>query len=450
MNETKKAFGLWSAVFLGIGSMVGAGIFIVIGQAGAIAGNLVWLSFVFGGVAALLSGYSLAKLAITYPSRGGIVEYLVQSFGEGVFSGSAGVLFYFSQLIAIAAVAKSFGAYAGTFMHGGSGSEDLFALGVVGVFILINLVGASLVARSESFIVAVKLTVLVLFAGVALFYIDPKLLSGADMPPVNSMFFAVGLTFFAYQGFSVITNTVEDMKDPLHTMLKAMVVTILLVGVLYIVTSIAVLGNLPLSEVVKAKDYALAQAAEPIFGHIGFKVMAATALLATASAINATLYAATEIGYTLAKEGNLPKVYTYNVHNSFEGLIISGILIVPMILFLNLSQVTTIAALVVLVIQGLTHVGHLLRIKETGANFFLVLFSALSMFGIAGLTLYHTATTGMPLIALYLFGAFIATFAIEIILRMVTKRVIRVQTDVQLLAKLENNIEKKFKKMRGE
>ncbi|KYJ87240.1 APC family permease [Sulfurovum riftiae] len=450
MNETKKAFGLWSAVFLGIGSMVGAGIFIVIGQAGAIAGNLVWLSFVFGGVAALLSGYSLAKLAITYPSRGGIVEYLVQSFGEGVFSGSAGVLFYFSQLIAIAAVAKSFGAYAGTFMHGGSGSEDLFALGVVGAFILINLVGASLVARSESFIVAVKLTVLVLFAGVALFYIDPKLLSGADMPSMNSMFFAVGLTFFAYQGFSVITNTVEDMKDPLHTMLKAMVITILLVGVLYIVTSIAVLGNLPLSEVIKAKDYALAQAAEPIFGHIGFKVMAATALLATASAINATLYAATEIGYTLAKEGNLPKAYIYNVHNSFEGLIISGALIIPMILFLNLSQVTTIAALVVLVIQGLAHVGHLLRIKETGANFYLVLFSALSMFGIAGLTLYHTATTGMPLIALYLFGAFIAAFAIEIILRLATKRVIRVQTDVQLLAKLENNIEKKFKKMRGE
>ncbi|WP_232087524.1 hypothetical protein ACM66Z_05415 [Sulfurovum sp. ST-21] len=89
-GKQKKAFGLWSAVFLGIGSMVGAGIFIVIGEAGAIAGNLVWLSF-------LLSGYSLAKLAIVYPSQGGIAEYLVQGFGEGVFSGSVGILFYFSQ-----------------------------------------------------------------------------------------------------------------------------------------------------------------------------------------------------------------------------------------------------------------------------------------------------------------------------------------------------------------
>ena len=446
MNKSKKAFGLWSAVFLGIGSMVGAGIFIVIGQAGAIAGNLVWLSFVFGGLAALLSGYSLAKLAIAYPSRGGIVEYLVQGFGEGVFSGSAGVLFYFSQLIAIAAVAKSFGAYAGTFTHAGMMTQNLFALGIMGLFVLINLVGASLVARSENVIVLIKVTILVAFISVALFYIDPKLLSAANMPPFNSMLFAIGLTFFAYQGFSVITNTVEDMQDPKKTMLRAMVTTILIVGALYILTSISVLGNLPLAEVIKTKDYALAQAAEPIFGPLGFKIMAATALLATASAINATLYAATEIGYTLAKDGDLPTVYTYNVHHSYQGLIISGLLIVPMVLFLNLSEVTTIAALVVLIIQGLTHVGHLLRIKETGANFYVVLLAALSMFAIAGLTLYYTGSKEMPMIGFYIFGAFILAFAVEIVLRMVTKRVIRVQTNSSLLAKLENGIEKKIKK----
>ena len=441
-KSSKKAFGLWSAVFLGIGSMVGAGIFIVIGQAGAIAGNLVWISFIIGGIAALLSGYSLARLAIAYPSRGGIVEYLVQSFGEGVFSGSAGVLFYFSQLIAIAAVAKSFGAYAGTFIHSTHHMDNIFALGVVGTFILINLIGASLVARSENIIVAIKLTVLVIFAGIALFYIDPKLLSSADMPPISSLFFAVGLTFFAYQGFSVITNTVEDMQDPIHTMLKAMVITILLVGGLYVLTSVAVLGNLPLPEVIKAKDYALAQAAQPIFGEIGFKVMAATALLATASAINATLYAATEIGYTLAKEGNLPKVYTYNVHNSFEGLIISGLFIVPMILFLDLSQVTTIAALVVLIIQGITHVGHLLRIKETGANLWLVLGAVVSMFSIAGLTLYHTSKQ-MPLLGFYLMGAFLLAFGIEIALRLITKRTIMKQSVQSLFSTIESTIKQR-------
>ena len=247
------------------------------------------------------------------------------------------------------------------------------------------------------------------------------------MPPVSNMFFAVGLTFFAYQGFSVITNTVEDMQNPEKTMMRAMMITITLVGLLYILTSVAVLGNLPLSEVIHAKDYALAEAAQPIFGDIGFKIMAATALLATASAINATLYAATEIGYTMAKDGELPKVYTYHIHSSYGGLIVSGILILPMILFLDLSEVTTIAALVVLIIQGLTHIGHLRKIKETGANLWLVLGAAISMFSIAGLTLYHTQQN-IPFITYYLLGAFISALAIEFVFRAINQRTLKKQT----------------------
>jgi len=428
MPESKKAFNTISAVMLGIGSMVGAGIFIVIGQAGSIAGNIVWVSFIFGGLAALLSGYSLAKLAVRYPSRGGIIEYLVQSFGEGVFSGSAGVLFYLSQLIAIAAVAKSFGAYAETFMPVSDHWGNIYAIGIVGLFILINLLGAALVAKSENIIVIIKVSVLLFFTAIALFYIKPKLLSVSDMPPIKDMFFAIGLTFFAYQGFSVITNTVEDMQNPKKTMMRAMTIAILLVAALYIFTSLAVLGNLSLAEVIKAKDYALAEAAKPIFGEMGFKIMAATALLATASAINATLYAATEIGYTMAKEGDLPEIYTYNIHSSYGGLIVSGILIVPMIIFLNLSEVTTIAALVVLIIQGITHAGHLLKIKETGANIFLVSGAAISMFGIALLTLYYTSKS-MPFVAYYILAAFAIAFFIEFSFRLINKRIMQKQTN---------------------
>jgi amino acid transporter len=427
--KENKAFGLWSAVFLGIGSMVGAGIFIVIGQAGAIAGNLVWMSFIFGGFAALLSGYSLSKLAIRYPSRGGIVEYLVQCFGEGVFSGSMGVLFYFSQLIAIAAVAKSFGAYFQTLI-GVQNIDNMIAIGIVSIFVIINLLGPSLVAKSENIIVAIKLTILLIFTTISLFYVNPQLLSSGHMPPINNMLFAIGFTFFAYQGFSVITNTVEDMQNPKDTILKAMMITIILVGLLYIFTSLAVLGNLPLAEVIKSKDYALAQAAEPIFGSIGFKIMAVTALLATASAINATLYATTEISYTLAKEGNLPKIYTYNIHNSFEGLIVSGLLIVPMILFLNLTEATTIAALVVLLIQGITHLGHLIHIKDTKANIYIVIGAILSMFGIAGLTLYHTSKS-MPNLWIILSSIFIIAFVIEVVLRLISKRVINRQHKIE-------------------
>jgi amino acid transporter len=421
------AFGLWSAVFLGIGSMVGAGIFIVIGQAGAIAGNLVWLSFVLGGLVALLSGYSLARLALRYPSRGGIIEYLVQTYGEGVFSGAAGILFYLAGLIAIAAVAKSFGEYLAvlTGMHTPFW-VNTFALGVVALFTLINLLGAAFVARSENAIVLLKLSVLVLFTGAALWSVDPALLAAARMPPVIDMLYAIGLTFFAYQGFSVITNTVEDMENPSRNMLRSMILAISLVAALYILTSLAVLGNLPLSEVIHARDYALAEAAKPVFGVWGFKIMAVTALIATASAINASLYATTQISYTLAREGNLPKLYEYNIFHSSEGLVVSALLIVPMILFMNLGQITTVAALVVLIVQGVVHLGHLMKLRETGARKPLILAAVILTFAVTVLTLAYTRHK-MPDVPFYLLGAFAFAFFAEILLRVAGGRTIRRQ-----------------------
>ncbi len=426
--KEKKAFGLWSAVFLGIGSMVGAGIFIVIGQAGALAGNLVWVSFIFGAIIALLSGYSLAKLAVCYQSRGGIIEYLVQGFGENIFSGSMGVMFYLSQLIAIATVAKSFGTYSATFMVGGDAVWiNIFAVGVVVLFTFINLIGASVVAKSENIIVFVKLVVLAFFAIVALSTIKAELLSLQSIPALSGMFYAIGITFFAYQGFSVITNTVEDMKNPQETMLKAMFIALFFVGALYVLISIVVLGNLPLETVIQSQDYVLAQAAKPLFGEWGFKVMALTALLATASAINATLYAVADIGYTMAKNGELPKIYKHNVYNSYEGLIVSTILIIPLILFFNLSEITLVAAVVMLLVQGVTHVGHLRIIEKTGAKRGFVLGAVISMFGVASLTLYSNYQDS-PEIFYYLIVIFAFAFCIEYLLRYITKRTIATQS----------------------
>jgi amino acid transporter len=209
----------------------------------------------------------------------------------------------------------------------------------------------------------------------AFFTIKPDYLSLKDTPLIINMFFAIGLTFFAYQGFSVITNTIEDMENPKKTMLKAMIVSILIVMILYVAISIAVLVNLPLNEVIKAKDYALALAAKPILGKFGFKIMAITALISTASVINATLYAATQISYDLAKNGVLPKEYEYNVFHSNEGLLISVALIIPLILFFNLTEITTVAALSVLIIQGIVHLGYLKLYHRTDANKYLVFFA---------------------------------------------------------------------------
>jgi len=423
-----KAFGLWSAIFLGIGSMVGAGIFVLLGEAGAIAGNLVWVSFVFGGIIALLSGYSLAKLASVYPSRGGIVEYLVQCYGEGVFSGSVSVLFYLSAMVAIAMVAKTFGTYATMMIYGVDSKflVDIYAVGILLFFMLINLAGSSVIAKSENIIVVFKLSILIIFTAIAFFYIDPTLLSIKDAPPVKNIFSSIALTFFAYEGFRVITNTAEDMKNPSKDMLKAMIIAILLVMVLYIAVTFAVFGNLPLSEVIKAKDYALAEAAKPAFGEMGFKIMAIAALVSTASSINANLYAVTNVTYQMAKNGELPKVYERNVWHSTQGLVVSTIILIIFTIFFDLTEIAAIGSISILFIHALVHIGHFFKIDKTKASKVLVALAIITI-AIAIILALNYTSKHIPNVGYFIAGGFVLAFVIEIALRLITKRVIKKQ-----------------------
>ena len=442
MNHSQKAFGLWSAVFLGIGSMVGAGIFVLLGEAGAIAGNLVWISFIFGGIIALLSGYSLAKLATAYPSRGGIVEYLVQGYGEGVFSGSLSVLFYLSAMVAIAMVAKTFGTYAAMMSVGADVAfwSNGFAIGILLLFMLINLAGSSLIARSENVIVIIKLSIIILFTVVVFFYIDPKLLSLKDAPPVMNVFSSIALTFFAYEGFRVITNTAEDMDDPGKTMLKAMFIAIGFVMLLYVAVTFAVFGNLTLPEIIKAQDYALAEAAKPAFGQIGFTIMAVAALISTASSINANLYAVTNVTYQMAKNGELPKAYTRNVWHSSEGLVISTLILIAFVLFFNLNEIAAIGSISILFIHALVHIGHLFKIEKTKASRFLIVLAIITIAIAIVLALNYTSKH-IPNVGYFIASGFVLAFVIEIGLRFFTKRVIKGQTGKSTIEELEDKIE---------
>ena len=441
MKQDTKAFGLWSAVFLGIGSMVGAGIFVLLGEAGAIAGNLVWISFILGGIIALLSGYSLAKLATAYPSRGGIVEYLVQCYGEGVFSGSMSVLFYLSAMVAIAMVAKTFGTYAAMMSVGENNPlwANSYAVGILLLFMFINLAGSSLIAKSENVIVIIKLSIIILFTVVVFFYINPALLALKDAPPVMNVFSSVALTFFAFEGFRVITNTAEDMDNPGKTMLKAMTVAIVFVMVLYVAVTFAVFGNLPLPEIIKAQDYALAEAAKPAFGHIGFTIMAVAALISTASSINANLYAVTNVTYQMAKNGELPKMYERNVWHSSEGLVVSTVILIAFVLFFDLTEIAAIGSISILFIHALVHIGHLLKIKDTKASKFLVVLAIVTIAVAIVLALNYTSKH-IPNVGYFIAAGFVLAFIIEVVLRLVSKRVISRQTHNGIIDTLESEI----------
>lgn len=175
MHTTNKPIGFWSAVSMGIGAMVGAGIFALLGEASAIAGSAVYISFIIGGLIAMLSAYSLGKLGATYPSSGGIVEYLSQAFGVGTFTGSMSIMLYFAAVVSLSLIAKAFGNYATTFMSNEISGlwRTIFTTGIVIFFVLLNLKGARDVAVWERLTVGLKFLVLL----AALFSLTAMLLA---------------------------------------------------------------------------------------------------------------------------------------------------------------------------------------------------------------------------------------------------------------------------------
>jgi amino acid transporter len=424
MHTSKKPIGLWSAVAMGIGAMVGAGIFALLGEASNISGSAVYISFIVGGVIALFSGYSLGKLGARYPSSGGIIEYLSQAFGSGTFTGSMGVMMYFSAIVSMSLIAKAFGNYAITFFPIHIEQHlwrHVFSVGIVILFILINLRGAKDVAIWERITVGIKFLVLAVLSIAGIVVLKPELLSTSHYPPVNDIFFSLAITFFAYEGFRVITNVAEDMPNPSKTLPRAMAGAILLVMLLYVAIAFAVFGNLSVYEVIAAKDFALAQAALPIFGQVGFTIVAITALVSTASAINANLYAVTNVTYQLAKDGELPTEFGRPIAHSREGLIISGVFIIVSLLLFDLSEIAAIGSISVLFIHAVTHIGHLKLITETGASRILIIIAALLSLAAMILALGYVSRESDHVISILVGFALVAVIT-EISLKLVNKK----------------------------
>ncbi len=425
-SKSTKSIGFWSAVSMGIGAMVGAGIFALLGEASAISGSAVYISFILGGIIALFSGYSLGKLGATFPSSGGIVEYLTQSYGVGFFTGTMSIMLYIAAVVSLSLIAKAFGNYAVTFLPDGYPQywHHVFSIGIVVLFVAVNLKGAKDVALWERLTVAIKFSVLAALSVAGIFYLKPELLSTDKYPPVDDIFFSLAITFFAYEGFRVITNTAEDMPNPSRTLPRAMITSILLVMLLYVAVAFAVFGNLPTDQVIAAKDFALAEAALPIFGHTGFVIVAIAALISTASSINANLYAVTNVTYQLAKDGELPSVFGEPIGHSREGLVISGILIVVLSVLFDLSEIAAIGSISILFVHTVTHIGHMKVINKTGASRFLVAIAALlSLVAMVLALIYISKKSDNVVLVLIGFVLFSATT--EILLQKITGREVK-------------------------
>jgi amino acid transporter len=430
--RSKKGIGLWAAVAIGVGGMIGAGIFSILGFASQLAGNLVYISFIMAGTVALFCTYSYAKLGVTFPSAGGPVEFLTVGFGDGVLTGGLNILLWIGYVFALALYARAFGGYASTFISSTAVGiwPNVFATMIVLVFTLVNFIGAKAVGRSELFIVGVKVVILLIFATLGVIYVKPALLS-TNKFDISSIVFCSGVVFLAYEGFGLITNAAEDMENVKVLLPKALYISVILTVVIYVAVCLAVVGNLPLEQIVKAKDYALAEAARPILGIVGFKIIAIAALFSTSSAINATLYGGANVSYTVAKKGELPIVFERKVwgRNS-EGLFITSALVIMFTNALNLDGIAMLGSGSFLIIYAAVSFAHLRVRDQTRANPFLIWLSILGCC-FSFVTLLYYAVSNSPVTIVVLSGVILASFLAEYVYRRYSKRTLRTRGKVQ-------------------
>jgi len=362
--------GVRQAAFIGVGAMVGAGIFALLGAAGEVAGAAVWVSFLLAGGVAGLQGYSFAKFGARYPSGAGLLEYVRRGYGDGHVTGVIAWLLLGANAIITGMVAVSFGSYASSAVADGSTDwVKPFAVLVVLVMSALNILGSQTVARAQTVVVIVVVGILSLFAVTTLANMQLDLLAVSDYPSVADIVSSVALTFFAFLGFGVITFTAKDLANPARELPRAVYLALGIATVIYVAVALGVFGTLTVDEVIASGGTALAVAAEPTLGRAGYWLMTVTALFATAGATNAGLYPAAGLCEELARNGQFPPTLGRRFWGRVPaGLLVTAVMSIVLAVGFDLNAIASIGSAVALVVFSLVTAGHIRVRSETGAN----------------------------------------------------------------------------------
>jgi amino acid transporter len=339
--------GLLAVVAIGVGGMVGGGIFAVLGLAVQLAGGGTPVAFLLAGLVALITAYSYARLSVTFPSQGGTVEFLNQGFGVGLVTGALNVLLWISYVVMLSLYAYAFGSYGASLFPAELQplAKHVLISGALVLFTVLNAAGSRLVGEAEEWIVGLKVTILLLFVALGLWGGEYHRLAFATWSPPPQLIAGGMIIFLAYEGFELIANAAQDVREPAVTLPRAYIGSVVFVIALYVLVSMVTVINLPLGRIVAARDYALAASAQPFLGAFGFTLIAVAALLSTGSAINATLYGTARVSYVIAKDGELPEELERKIwRRPVEGLLLTSALALLVANLLDLSSISTMGS----------------------------------------------------------------------------------------------------------
>jgi amino acid transporter len=374
MNPLKiniQKLSLLGSVSLGTGVMIGAGIFVLMGQIAELVGDLFPIAFIVGAVVVGFSSYSYVKFSNAYPSSGGVVKFLTKAYSPGTLAGSFSLLMYVSMVVAESLVAGTFGAYAlRLFPQEYAGYASVLGVILIAIAYIVNISGNKIIERTATITAIIKVVGIVVLAISGLVISGLPTITG-NYNPTNSQSLpegfgfvaALALSILAYKGFTTITNQGGDIKNPHKNVGRSIIISIAVCTIIYVTLALSVAGGLSIEEIIVAKDYALAAAAKPLFGEWGSTLTIFLAIVATVSGVIASVYSASRM---LGMLSSMKQVPNLNRINKFKNpsLILTVSLAILLTIFFDLTRIASIGAIFYLIMDIAIHWGLFKHLKK--------------------------------------------------------------------------------------
>ena len=297
--------GLFQITMYGIGLILGAGIYVLIGEAAGLAGDAVWISFVLAAIVAVIAGLSYAELSSVFPKAAAEYTFIKNSFKSNFLGFIIGWLTAITSIITAAVVALGFGGYLAQFIDLPIVISAILLLGALSV---INFFGIRESSWTNIILTLVEVAGLVIIIYIGFTFSTPEPVNYFESPAgLSGIVIAFVLIFFAFIGFEDMANVAEEVKKPSRTIPKAILISISITGVVYVLVSLAAVRVVSWQDL-GASAAPLAAVAERALGSGGHVLLSSIALFATTNTVLIILIAGARILYGMASDRSLPSL----------------------------------------------------------------------------------------------------------------------------------------------
>ena len=314
--ESKKNLGFKELVAIAVGGMIGGGIFTILGISVSMIGFLAPFAIVLGGIIAFFAAYSYVKLGVYYKDEGATYAFFKRTYPNSHMAASLiGWYTIFGYISTLALYAYTFSSYgiSGFEFANNEWIRKTVAIGILWIFAGINLWSVKGMGKLEDIMVYAKLFILLLISLALIYYgetdlktFSKTLTQDLAQTPMMSILIVASITFVAYEGFQLVINAVNEMENPAKNIPRAIYTALMLVTLIYFVIAMGSVLAIPVEDLIKNKEYALASGAAEIMGDLGQNLVIIGAILATSSAISGTMFGSSRQMARIADDGYLP------------------------------------------------------------------------------------------------------------------------------------------------